>query len=287
MRISLKPWALDAVISFLDENGLKGSELKEGPGACMLLAYCKDERTSESLRCQLMQYAVALEEIHGDTPIFSIELEQLQDPGWAQAWKVHFKPCRISQRLAVCPPWESYEGPEGVWVIQVEPGQAFGTGLHETTRLCLEFLDELLSGSQVPASAVDLGTGTGILAMAMAKLGVKRVVALDRDPLAVDAARENLRLNQLLDRVDLIQGDLDSMRGSLFPLLVANLTGKTLRENARQVSSLVELGGSSILSGILCQEWESVCESFKRFGMVLKDRRTKGDWIALVMAREK
>ncbi len=253
----------------------------------MLLAYCKDGRTSESLRCQLMEYAVALEEIHGDTPVFSIELEELQDPGWAQAWKAHFKPCRISQRLAVCPPWECYEGPEGVWVIQVEPGQAFGTGLHETTRLCLEFLDEILSGSQVPDSAVDLGTGTGILAMAMAKMGVKRVVALDRDPLAVDAARENLRLNQLLHRVDLIQGDLDCMRGSSFPLLVANLTGKTLKENARQVSSLVELGGSSILSGILCQEWESVFESFKRFGMVLKDSRTKGDWIALVMAREK
>lgn len=284
LRIAFRDWAQDALVSFLSENGCLGTELLAGSPDPMLLAYCEQERACRKLRSMLEAYGKALEEIHGNNPILGMELEKVEDPGWAHAWKAHFKPARVSNRLAVRPPWDSFEGPEGIQVIQIEPGQAFGTGLHETTRLCLAWLDDLLTGECMPESALDLGTGTGILALAMALLGVGKVVALDLDPLAVEAAKENIRLNGMGARIQALQGSLDSLAPGGFPLVVANLTGSALRRLSRELAAVVRVGGILLVSGILAEEAREVAKSFQRAGMKKLGLRRMGDWRAMLWA---
>lgn len=280
-------WAHDAVVSLLSENGCIGTELLETGPIAVLLAYCEQEKTSRNLCSALKVYGKALEEVHGNNPILKIELEELEDPGWSHAWKAHFKPARVSRRLAVRPPWDLFQGSERIKVIQIEPGQAFGTGLHETTRLCLGWLDDLLTDECVPESALDLGTGTGILALAMAFLGVKRVVALDLDPLAVEAAMENIRLNGLEERIRVLQGSLDGLDSKGFPLVVANLTGSALRDLSEELARVVRVGGTLLVSGILGEEAKSVARSFQRAGMKKLGSRSMGEWRAMLWAAGK
>jgi ribosomal protein L11 methyltransferase len=283
LRISLREWAQDAVISFLSENGCNGLELLEGRSGKVLLAYARDEETFLGLCPRLKDYGKALEEIHGSNPLLGVELEQLQDPGWANAWKAYFKPSMVSRRLAVRPPWSPFQGPEGVKVIQIEPGQAFGTGLHETTRLCLSWMDDLLTEGCSLETALDLGTGTGILALAMARLGVKRVVALDLDPLAVEAAQWNIRINGLEGKIQVLEGGLDLVGARRFPLVVANLTGSTLIGISRELVRVVCPGGTLLVSGILGEETKSVAECFQRVGMKKLASRSMGEWCAMLL----
>lgn len=271
----------------LSENGCIGTELLETGPTPVLVAYCEQEETSRLLFSALEAYGKALEEVHGNNPILKIELEELEDPGWAHAWKAHFKPARVSRRLAVRPPWDSFQGPEEIKVIQIEPGQAFGTGLHETTKLCLSWLDDLLMDECMPESALDLGTGTGILALAMAFLGVKRVVALDLDPLAVEAAMENIRLNGLEERIQVLQGSLDGLDLRGFPLVVANLTASGLTSLSQELAKVVHVGGILLVSGILKEEAESVARSFQHAGMKKLGSRSMGEWRAMLWAAGK
>lgn len=283
--MKVRDWAEDLMVSFLMEQGCGGLQVLEEAEGSVLLAYCPTREQAQSLSQVSRSYALALKEINGATAVISVTLEQVIDPGWAQAWKSHFRPSRVSRRVAVCPPWEPYEGSEGVHVIQIDPGQAFGTGLHETTRLCIEWLDELLVDERVPEVALDLGTGTGILAMAMARLGVGRVVAVDVDPLAVEAARENLRANRLHERVEVLEGSLAAVGTQVFPLVVANLTGTALRENARELAARVCAQGALLVSGILDEETACVVESFSRAGMVERGLRKRGEWCALFLVK--
>lgn len=279
----MREWSQDAVISLLDENGCSGVELLEGGPSNVMLAYCRDEIIARNLCWSLRDYGKALEEIHGTNPILGIELQRLQDPGWAHAWKDYFKPSKISRRLAVRPPWRPFHGPAGIKVIQIEPGQAFGTGLHETTRLCLRWLDDLLTDEFVPDSALDLGTGTGILALAMALLGITRVVALDRDPLAVEAALQNIRINGLESRIQVFQGSLEAVKARVYPLVVANLTGSVLMGMSRELAGLVCAGGSLVISGILGHEMKNVIRSFQEAGMKKLGSRRMGEWRAMLL----
>lgn len=284
LSVLSRPWAQDAVISFLQDQGCGGVEVQEGKGGnVLLLAYCDSEPAAQETCQRLENYRRALVEIHGEDPISGLDVEGLADPGWARAWKVHFKPSKVSRRLAVCPPWMPLEGSGGLKVIQIEPGQAFGTGLHETTRLCLGWLDELLAKA-IPDTALDLGTGTGILAMALALLGVRRVVAVDQDPVAVEAALGNMRANGLEGRIELIEGSLERVGERLFPLVVANLTGPTLRKMALELSGHVSPGGLLLLSGILREEMEEVAGSFHQVGMSKLGSRRMGEWGALLFS---
>lgn len=277
-------WSQEAVISFLDENGCKGVELLEGQPSHVLLAYSRHEASCRDLCRRLRDYGKALEEIHGNNPILAVGLEQLEDPGWAHAWKAFFKPSRISRRLAVRPPWSTFHGPEGIKVIQIEPGQAFGTGLHQSTKLCLTWLDDLVGHGFKPARALDLGTGTGILALGMALLGVERVVALDQDPLAVEAALANTRINGLEGRIQILEGSLEVVGTKGFPLVVANLTAPTLMGMSGDLARSVCDGGTLLVSGILGVEAESVINCFQGAGMKKVGSRRMGEWRALLFS---
>ncbi|MBE0617596.1 MAG: 50S ribosomal protein L11 methyltransferase [Proteobacteria bacterium] len=204
--------------------------------------------------------------------------------GWEDAWKAHFRPAVLSRRLAVCPSWERFEphSPD-VRVIRMDPGRAFGTGTHETTRLCLGLLDDAI-GDAPPPTLLDVGCGSGILTVGARLLGVPRAVALDIDPLAASATRENALGNGVADGVLVLCGDLRSVGGA-YPLVVANILYQVLLGLAPALAARVAPGGRLVLSGMLTPELASAAAVYGAQGLQETRLVSAGEWGALVFQR--
>jgi len=203
------------------------------------------------------------------------------DAGWADAWKIHFKPLRVGKRFIVCPTWEEPGAREQDLVIRIDPGQAFGTGHHETTRLCLEWLDDWARNqAHSNASLLDVGTGSGILAIAAGLLGCAGIVAVDNDPEAIGVARENVALNRLGEPVRLVLGSAADVAGR-FDVVLANIQAGPLIELAPVLAGKLKTAGSLVLSGILMEQKEQVRDTYARHLMALRGERTAGEWCLL------
>lgn len=194
---------------------------------------------------------------------------------WDQRWRSFHRPLVLGQRLAVRPPWEAVVGSEVELVI--DPGQAFGTGSHATTRLCLELMLDM-PGS---GALADLGCGSGVLAIAAARLGWAPVVALDFDPAAVSAAVANAAVNGV--SIDVRRHDLRSDPVVAAPTVVANLLRPLLLTWARRLAGASDLPERVIASGLLVQEADEIAGAFSRLGFGEADRRVSGEWAALLL----
>jgi ribosomal protein L11 methyltransferase len=213
-------------------------------------------------------------------PIFEIVEEQ----NWAEAWKQHYRPILVGQRLLVLPAWLKNPHPDRIPLV-LDPGMAFGTGTHPTTRLSLEAIEQQLQpGSQV----LDLGTGSGILAIAAAKLGAKRVYGVDIDPVAIQSARENLVRNHVDHLVHLGQGSLQDCPPDVhFDLIVANILTPILLQLLEQgLADRVPRGGKLILAGILDQQAEGVKNAYQAQGLKTLQEMAWQDWRALIFSRK-
>lgn len=201
---------------------------------------------------------------------------------WSNSWKVNFKPLRVGKRLLIVPSWEEVHQQDGDCVLRIDPGMAFGTGGHDTTRLCLELLEEIMDNSPtltVP-SLLDLGTGSGILAMAAVGLGCGQVWAVDIDPEAVEVARENMAINELADQIRCDTTPLESMTGK-FDIILANILAEELVRLAPQLMERLEEGGHLVLSGILSEKETLVRDGFHPYPLTFKETRHSGEWVAL------
>lgn len=205
-----------------------------------------------------------------------LERVQLATADWAEEWKKHFHVEQVSERLVIRPSWEPYVPREGERVITLDPGMCFGTGRHGTTRACLRFLDRLQR--RFPAAAVlDMGCGSGILAIAAAALGFPRVTGLDNDPAAVGTARENAALNRV--RCDFRQADATAPAGELrAEIVVANILADVLTAAAQPLCASVTPGGHLILSGILTPQYGAVRDTFVALGFEQEDSITLDEW---------
>lgn len=206
---------------------------------------------------------------------------------WSTSWKANFKPLRVGRRLLIVPSWEQAQpGPDDI-VLNIDPGMAFGTGGHETTRLCLEVLERIMDGMptlQIP-SVLDLGTGSGILAMAAVRLGAGRVCAVDIDPLAVEVARENLAVNGLAEQVECTTTPLESL-GGVFDVILANILAEELVRLAPHLVEHLAPGGMLVLSGILAEKEAFVRNGFAASSLKYLETLRQGEWVALVYHRE-
>ncbi len=215
-------------------------------------------------------------------------ISELADKDWKESYKEHFKAWQFG-RLHWVPVWEreAFRLSEGEEVLWLDPGMAFGTGNHETTRLVVERLVKLAAEKGVAGRVIDAGCGSGILALSAAKLGYTRVAAFDNDPLAVDVSRENAALNGLVGRVDFYVGDLVSgLAGRQAELLLANIQADVLMRFARELLGSVAPGGALVLSGILASELAQVREAFAaQAGGWSIDSRVMGEWSDLVLIR--
>ncbi len=210
-----------------------------------------------------------------------VRIQDLVEDDWADRWKAYFKPLRVGRRFLVCPTWDNSEPGAGDRVILMDPGRAFGTGHHETTRLCLEWLEDWTESNRPDTmSLLDLGTGSGILAMAGALLGFGRVLAVDNDEEAVEVARENLRVNGLEGRIVLSVGSVGELE-ERFDVVAANLQANPLIEMAHALSERLQPEGMLVLSGILVEQGESVRSAYEEAGLLFVERRSAGEWCLL------
>ena len=210
----------------------------------------------------------------------------LADRDWGKAWREHFRPLAVGRGLLVAPPWDVPAASDRL-VLIIEPGRAFGTGHHGSTAGCLELLERVLAGREgapggaTPATAIDLGTGSGILAIAAARLGVERILAVDDDPDAVAAAVGNAERNGVASRIDGRLGDAATLDAAPAPLVLANLLAAAHVRLAPRYRRLLTPGGMLVLGGILDGEAEGVRDSLRGHGLAPADAVSIDGWTAL------
>ncbi len=217
------------------------------------------------------------------------QLRRRTDTDWAERWKEFFKPACFADKVWVVPSWErDFIVPQGALSITLDPGMAFGTGQHATTALCLELLVGSFA-SAPPSRLLDVGCGSGILAIASAKLGCQHVVAIDNDPVAVAVAHENVRVNDVELAVQVSGADLTSVTGT-FLWVVANIITPVLVELAEPLLAHVAEGGGLLLSGILAEQEDELLRALSQAAANLKKpplrvevRRQQGEWLALLL----
>jgi ribosomal protein L11 methyltransferase len=217
---------------------------------------------------------------------------RIQEEDWSNNWKEHFKPLRIGRRLVVKPTWEDFSPRARDIVLELDPGMAFGTGTHPTTMLCLSVLEKTMSGAEEeivkpgvePITVLDVGTGSGILSIAAAKLGAGRVTAVDIDAEAVGVALENCSLNGVSDLVAVSDTPLAMITGA-FDIVLANILAEDLARMAPELQERMNPGALLILSGILTEKESMVCAAYDRPELVLQEIAREGDWSCLVYRR--
>jgi ribosomal protein L11 methyltransferase len=228
-------------------------------------------------------------------PLPAASYQEIADQNWMEAWKQHYKPILIGERLVIVPAWMDSPDPNRI-AIRIDPGMAFGTGTHPTTQLCLElmekyFEDRLSSMVNRPWSIIDVGCGSGILSIAALKLGAKSALGVDIDTGSIENARENANTNSIGDELFLGIGSVQEILDNKFsfrkaPLVVANILAPVIiRLFDAGLSELMEADGAVLLSGILQEQAQNVIEAAQARGLRLNERRQMGDWVALAMNR--
>jgi ribosomal protein L11 methyltransferase len=205
----------------------------------------------------------------------------LEDPGWATMWQARFAPLRIGQRFLIIPPWQRERDPDRIRLV-IRPGQAFGTGHHPSTSGTLYALEELCKNRRI-AHGLDVGTGSGILAIAMVKLGVAKVTAIDTDTTAIANAKENARLNRIGTKICFSTAPVDLFRGR-FGLIAANILSSTLIRMAPKLKARLRHPGHLVLAGILQREAESVAAAYLP-ELTAIAARNHGAWTTLIFQK--
>jgi ribosomal protein L11 methyltransferase len=218
----------------------------------------------------------------GLRPIGELRTRIVEESDWAEAWKAHFHVMRLGRRLVIKPSWLRHRRSGDEVVIDLDPGMAFGTGLHPTTRLCLEALEDCADRGAL-GRVLDVGCGSGILSIAAVSLGATRALGVDIDPIAVDATIANARHNRVGRRVRAREGTLPSGEGP-FDTVLANLIAGVLIEHAANLADELVRGGTLIASGIFIDREADTRAALERAGFELVGRRQESDWVALEAA---
>ena len=232
-----------------------------------------------------------------------LQVAERREEDWANAWKEFYQVHRVGRRTVIKPPWQEYAAQPDDLVVEIDPGMAFGTGLHPTTRLCLQLMEDQLDPQQ-HRKVLDLGTGSGILAIAAGRLGIPYILGLDTDDIAIRAARQNVTLNQLDDRLEMETGSLaveKNESGSSgfysfpeeaqkppsilaaklpFDAVIANIIARILIALAEPMAQALRPGGLLITSGIIGEKADEVAAALAQAGLELVERREESDWVA-------
>jgi ribosomal protein L11 methyltransferase len=272
--------SLDAVANFLIERGSSGVVLKRN----VVEAYFPNRRAARPFKKTIHRFVDEVNRIQGGRSRPRLVWRVARPENWQQSWKRFIRPSRVGKRFWITPPWITPPKFRNRQVITIEPGMAFGTGTHATTRGCLEFLEQAAAKMSAQRfCALDIGTGSGVLAIALAKLGAMKVIAIDNDPVALAVARENIALNGAAPQVRVSAVSLKRLK-TKFPIVVANLTAETIIDLARAIDARVAPGGDLILSGILHSKGRSVIQQLSPGFRILRRKRAR-EWLTLWLRR--
>ena len=280
LTVAVPPDASEGLTNFVWELGALGVvEEDHASERAQLRAFFPDVAERSAIVKSVDDYLGSLQALgfaRTDAPVVAA----VADEDWAQAWRAHFVPLAIGRRLLVTPPWETPPDADGRLVLTLEPGRAFGTGQHGTTAGCLELLEGIVERAR-PARAIDLGTGSGILAIAAARLGVPMILAIDSDPDAVASATANVERNGLAGHVTCEVGDAAAVAAAAVPLVLANLLAAAHRALAPSYARLVAAGGTLVAGGCLDGEADDVTAVLASQGFRRQAARSIDGWTTL------
>lgn len=293
--LSAAPELMDALSNFVTEIGAEGMyqeslvptmpETEEHISYESLTAYLPWEKKEErlaSLKTYLEDLSVIFPEL--TKPTFS--MKEITAPDWEEEWKKYFRPFRIGKKIVIKPTWEIYKPANGDVVIEIDPGMAFGTGQHASTMMCLEAMEEIISqNSTFCRDVLDVGTGTGILGIAAAKLGAKRVLCIDIDEKAVEIACGNAALNRVEENLTIRSNKISSLHRP-FNLIIANLTAKLLIDLSGDLERLLAPGGVLIISGITEQNRQEIEDCFFQSSLRFHRMIKRQEWLCYILTKE-
>ena len=279
LSVTVPPEYVEPISYLFGKYGHGFSVERQDDGYLKLRTYLVN--TSKRRRAHI---EVGVNLVRSIEPTAVLQVQDLEDTQWEEAWKSHFTLLRLGKRLVVKPSWIDYEPLDDDLVIELDPGMAFGTGYHPTTRMCMESLEALV---QPGVKLLDLGSGSGILTILALRLGAGSAVAVDIDPLAVRTARRNFKAAKLLSKVTLLKGSIPHQIAGedAFDLAVANISARVLTERSNALFSALKPGGTLVASGVVQSQAEQVEEAFLTTGFTLRSSMTDEDWTALVLAK--
>lgn len=258
-------WA--PLVEAFREAGVEGTVEFESPPS--LGGYAFESNQVEALSATLLAAGAS-----------RIECEEIEEVNWAESWKQFFKPRRIGSRIVVRPTWEPFTCNEQDIEIVIDPGQSFGTGDHPTTRMCLELIESL---PLKDARVADIGCGSGILTIALAKLGASSIYAVDSEAIAVEATLANLARNGCNAQVVHGRGFHDLQSGAAFDMIASNLISAALIALCPMAAQRLKQGGAWIVSGIIYDNWDDVQFAVSRAGFSVETQMREDGWVAAIL----
>lgn len=278
--------AIDDSADYLGEAGPLGEVLPQVEQLNMvaITAYYPETANLEMIRQEVKERLVQLRDFGLEIGETQLTTQQLAEEDWADNWKKYFEPARITHDLTIVPSWTDYEVTTGEKTIKLDPGMAFGTGTHPTTKMSLFALEQVLRGGE---TVLDVGTGSGVLSIASSLLGAKEIFAYDLDDVAVRVAQENIALNAGTENIHVAAGDLLKGIDIEADVIVANILADILVNLTDDAYRLLKDEGYLIMSGIISEKWNLVRESAEAAGFFLETHMIQDEWNACVFKKTK
>lgn len=241
-------------------------------------AYFSEEDNIDEIINYVNEKMSEIKELGIDTGLAKVESEKMFEEDWANTWKKYYKPTKVGEKIVVKPIWEEYDAKGEELVIELDPGMAFGTGTHETTRMCMQSLEKYVKED---STVFDVGCGSGILAIAAAKLGAKMAVGVDLDPVAVESAKENVGYNNL-DNIQILYGNLVEVIDGKADIVVANIIAEVICILTEDVKRVLKDNGYFITSGIIHDRVDMVTKKLEETGFEVVEINKDGEWNCIV-----
>ena len=278
--------AIDDSADYLGEAGPFGEVLPQVKqlNTVAITAYYPETVNLEMIRQEVKERLTQLRDFGLEIGETQLTTQQLAEEDWADNWKKYFEPARITHDLTIVPSWTDYEAGPSEKVIKLDPGMAFGTGTHPTTKMSLFALEQVLRSGEI---VLDVGTGSGVLSIASSLLGTKEIFAYDLDDVAVRVAQENIALNAGTENIHVAAGDLLKGVDIEADVIVANILADILVNLTDDAYRLLKDEGYLIMSGIISEKWNLVRESAEVAGFFLETHMIQGEWNACVFKKTK
>lgn len=267
------------VIDYFSDNSLDYNiNFKKKSEIWSIIGYIVNNRFSK-LKLNIISDKLKEFSLDDEEFMYEIYTSECSDDDWKDEWKKYFHTVNITDNIIIKPSWDDYEASEGETVIEIDPGMAFGTGTHETTALCVEFLEKYVPGKK---KLLDIGCSSGILMLIGKILGVEKVVGIDIDSNVKDVIIENFEKNNIKDNYEIIIGDLVEDINEKYDLVVSNILVDVLTELLKNIEKTLEKGATIIFSGIIKNKEEEFLRKTKEHNLVEIDRNEKNNWVSLV-----